>query len=256
MKILLFGTAFFFSTLIFAQSNEIEIKTIQKSLAKTNEQLYASKYEVSNQQYNAFLNDLIRSQELSKYKIAEVDSTNWTRIYQFGEPFMTHYHRHPAYANYPVVNVSYEGAALFCEWLTEKYNSVPNRKFKKVVFRLPTEREWITAAKGGDDSAVYPWKGNDLTNKKNQPNCNWRSNLFVDNADITTTVKCYTPNAYGLYNMSGNVAEMIAEKGFTKGGSYRDGEEKMTIASIDDYGGIGNPNVAIGFRYFMEVIEH
>ena len=55
--------------------------------------------------------------------------------------------------------------------------------------------------------------------------------------------------------MSGNVAEMLLEKGKTKGGSWQDSEEAMKIENDGKYGTYDTPRPTIGFRYFMEVIE-
>jgi formylglycine-generating enzyme required for sulfatase activity len=175
-----------------------------------------------------------------------------------------YYHAHPAYQDYPVVNVSYEGTLLYCEWLTTQYNTYPKRKFNKVQFRLPTEQEWIKAAQGGNASAVYPWEGDQLKNKKGMYRCNFiraaEDTMGVagfnnDNADITAPVKSYEPNTFGLYNMSGNVAEMLFEKGKTKGGSWLDSAEAMKIASNGKFAQYSQPCPAIGFRVFMEVLE-
>jgi formylglycine-generating enzyme required for sulfatase activity len=76
-----------------------------------------------------------------------------------------------------------------------------------------------------------------------------------DNADITAPVKSYEPNTFGLYNMSGNVAEMLFEKGKTKGGSWLDSAEAMKIASNGKFAQYSQPCPAIGFRVFMEVLE-
>jgi formylglycine-generating enzyme required for sulfatase activity len=153
---------------------------------------------------------------------------------------------------------------LYCDWLTEQYNTNPRRKFHKVLFRLPTAQEWKQAAQGGNDSAIYPWKGDQLKNKKGMYHCNFIrvptdsmgvAGYIHDNADITAPVKSYEPNAFGLYNMSGNVAEMLSEKGKTRGGSWQDVAEAMKIDSQGRYAEYSTPCPAVGFRFFMEVIE-
>lgn len=62
----------------------------------------------------------------------------------------------------------------------------------------------------------------------------------------------YFPNGMGLYDVVGNVAEMIDEKGKACGGSWNDGPEESTIWSVKTY---DRPHDTIGFRVFMEVID-
>jgi hypothetical protein len=123
------------------QNSYINIKEINRSIAKINDSLYASKYEVSNKQYTVFLNALKAQNNLEALTVARIDTLKWNMEKTYMHPYVTHYHSHVAYQNYPLVNVSREAAILFCEWLTDQYNSHQKRKFKKVLFRLPYEKE-------------------------------------------------------------------------------------------------------------------
>ena len=251
-------SAFLFITAL----GQVNRKEINESLAKINDKLYASKYEVSNKLYMIFLNSLKQSNKINSLAIAQIDTLKWTDKFSYNEPYVHYYHSHPAYQNYPAVNISYEGAKLFCEWMTEQCNSDPKRKFKKVLFRLPSEKEWMLAAQAGDSTAIYPWKGKELRNKKGQVMYNYKRNLvdtlwvdgkYVENADVTAPVKSYWKNNFGIYNMSGNVAEMINEKGVAKGGSWRDDSKYLKIDSRYKYD--GKAQASVGFRYFAEILE-
>lgn len=253
-----------FGLITKGQTEDIDIKYTQKTLVKINDSLFASKFEVTNKQYITFLNFLKQSNQADKYLTAQIDTAQWRGELEYNEPYVQYYHTHAAYMNYPVVNISYEGAALFCEWLTAQYNSYDKRKFKMVKFRLPSEEEWINAAKGGNPMAIYPWEGNDLRTNKGLIPCNFKraiedsiggSGKLNNNADVTAPSQSYWPNKYGLYNMSGNVAEMLAEKNQTKGGSWQDTAEAMKIESNGKYANFDKPQPTIGFRYFMDVIE-
>jgi formylglycine-generating enzyme required for sulfatase activity len=145
-----------------------------------------------------------------------------------------------------------------------QYNSNEKRKFKKVKFRLPTDMEWITAAKGGNPAAIYPWEGGELRTSKGLYRCNFKRTVedsiavtgkLKDNADVTAPVQSYWPNESGIYNMSGNVAEMLAEKGQTKGGSWQDTAEAMKIGGDGKFASFENPMPTIGFRYCMDLLE-
>lgn len=253
-----------FSTLLCLTAfGQVDIKEVDQTLKKVNEELYASKYEVSNKLYMIFLNSLEHSNKADLLHVAQIDSLNWEDASSYNEPYVHYYHSQPTYLYYPVVNISYEGAKLFCAWLTKQYNSNPKRKFDKVLFRLPTEKEWISAARAGDSTAIYAWEGKSLRNRKGGFKANFKRELrdtvnvvakIPSNGDITAPVNSYWGNSFGFYNMSGNVAEMLKEKGIAKGGSWTDGPESLKIEANYNYD--GNAQTHVGFRYFAEILEN
>ena len=101
--------------------------------------------------------------------------------------------------------VYYSDAALSTVYATADAasNAVPHAKWSAKGFRLPTEAEWEWAALGGSEDK---WAG---TNEKAQlKNYAWYVNSDGGDAGNTThEVKRKTANAYGLYDMSGNVQE-------------------------------------------------
>ena len=66
-----------------------------------------------------------------------------------------------------------------------------------------------------------------------------------DNADILAPGESYWPNIYGAYNLFGNAAEMIQEKGVAKGGSWIHDEKNISVERDDKY---TEPNHWVGFR--------
>ena len=100
-------------------------------------------------------------------------------------------------------------------------------------FRLPTEAEWEFAAKADMENREYnnirgrkkyAWNGKYSRNKgrrfKGDQVANFKqgrgdysgpAGWSSDGGDITMSIKSYDPNAYGLYDMSGNVAEWVSD---------------------------------------------
>jgi sulfatase modifying factor 1 len=243
---------------------QFDIKEINNSIEEVHVHLYASRSEVSNRLYKIFIDDLKKTNNQQALAVAQVDTLKWRDKLSFNEPYVQYYHQHPAYQNYPVVNVSYAGAQKFCEWLTEKYNANPKRKFKKVIIRLPSEKEWIEAAQAGDTSAQYAWRGTAFFNSKGQAFANFSSEIKDStaikakstanaNQDVIAPIDSYWKNDFGIFNMCGNVAEMVAEKGIAKGGSWRNKSDDLQIKAKYLYE--GDAQNFIGFRYFLVVLE-
>ena len=91
----------------------------------------------------------------------------------------------------PVVNISWEEANEYCEWLSEKMG---------VNYRLPTEAEWEYAASGGGQR-IYPW-GNE---KPNNDRANYIDSKIMKTKPVRSYLFGMTPD--GLYNLAGNVWE-------------------------------------------------
>lgn len=247
-------------------------KDFNKQFSKINDNLFVGKYEVSNLDYRTFLDELIKNNQLEIYIKSLPDSTVWTKDSRSNEAMVRYYFRHLAYENYPVVGISYENAMDYCNWLTMKYNNDKKRKYKKVVFQLLSKRDWMYAASAGDSSRTFPWGSGFIQNNRKQDLCNYRhATMMYDSSSkkhievkennthsesktssFTSNVEAYFPNTFGLYNMSGNVAEMVAEKGLVKGGSYNDLPYQVMIKSERNY---SKPSADIGFRVSMRILE-
>jgi gliding motility-associated lipoprotein GldK len=142
------------------------------------------------------------------------DTLVWIRdfSYSYNEPMTRNYFWHPAFDDYPVVGVAWKQANAFSYWRTKLWNSfrLSRGEVNSEDFRLPTEHEWEYASRGGHDLAPYPWGGYYVRNAKGCILANFkpgRGNYPEDGGLYTVRADAYFPNDYGLYNMSGNVAE-------------------------------------------------
>ncbi|MEO0508590.1 MAG: formylglycine-generating enzyme family protein [Verrucomicrobiota bacterium] len=105
--------------------------------------------------------------------------------------------------DHPVVNVNSEDAATYAKWAGK---------------RLPTEAEWERAARGGLSRKPYTW-GKDFAPLGEGT---WMANIWQgvwpyentgeDGFVLTAPVKAFPPNAFGLYDISGNVWEIVADR--------------------------------------------
>ncbi len=84
------------------------------------------------------------------------------------------------YSKHPVIGVTWYGAIAYAKWVGK---------------RLPTEAEWEVASYGKQNGVIYP---TGMSIERTQ------ANFFSSD---TISVKSYSPNAYGLYDMAGNVYE-------------------------------------------------
>ncbi len=228
---------------------------------------YFSKNELHNFEYLIFIQDLERQGRLEEAQKYLPDTTNW------GDKGMQNYYfRHPSFRDYPVVNISREGAEAFCVWATEKNKEIIGNQ--NLIMRLPTKAEWIYAAQAGNSEKMFAWEFDELQNKNGQWMANFLtiSNVNIKRADdgtpliekqntvqesssmtaaILTKKNTYYPNPWGLYNMNGNAAEMVSDFPQALGGSWSD--FGYDIRNLSEQPFNGSPQNNVGFRVVIEL---
>ena len=142
------------------------------------------------------------------------DTTAWINDFDnaYNEPYVRMYFSHAGYNDYPVVGVSWEQASAYANWRTDFLRRSLGREGVYVEpYRLPTEAEWEYAARAGKSGNMYPWDGDlPLTEEQGCFYANFKpqeGNFVQDGQLITSKVGTYSPNAFGLYDMAGNVSE-------------------------------------------------
>ncbi len=271
---------------------------------------YMDESEVTNSEYSLFLQYMkdifppTEPQFREIYQSLLPDTLVWRKSLGNTNLLSEEYFRHPAYAEYPVVGVTWIQANKYCKWRTNAVNlkllmdkgviknifkddslkfkgknnfdtdayladpyalfdgdstiyerglPVPRKKgdpkpkkgaftgrqvtssdgILSQKFRLPTEAEWEYAAKAIFENREYnnirgrkkySWAGRYTRNKSKKNRGDQLANFkqakgnysgipgwSSDGADIPNAVKSYPPNAFGLYDMSGNVAEWVLD---------------------------------------------
>lgn len=169
---------------------------------------YISIHAVTNEQYAAFVEAMDHPvpavRELPRFVTPAIEPT----FRELAAPYAWRDGAPPRERHqHPVALVSFNDANAYCAWLSQRIGR---------PVRLPTEAEWERAARGGLEMKRYPW-GDDI-----DPS---RANFLPDPAlkrhRGTRPVGCYPPNAFDLYDMSGNVWEWVSD--WYRADGYRDG---------------------------------
>ncbi|KAA8483362.1 gliding motility-associated lipoprotein GldK [Arcticibacter tournemirensis] len=192
------------------------------------------------------------------------------------------YFYHSSFDNHPVVGVTWKQARAYTDWRGKEFSaSLKKNSYLKdfiFTFSLPTEAQWQYAAEGKTDPE-------DANKNKVAANFKQGEGLYSkDGATFTLPVKSYSANAFGIYNMAGNVSEWtldayspsaiefvndlnpvllydatendgeVRRRKVVRGGSWKD-PGLLLNSSTRNYENQDMPHSYIGFRCVMSAIE-
>ena len=143
---------------------------------------YIDQYEVANQWYAAFLNEMGNQFEGLANWIEANDPDLHVRLIDGV------WQVDPGYENYPMNEMTWYGARAFCEWRGAY---------------LPTEAQWEKAARG-TDGRTYPWGEEISCDLANYAGCVYAA------VPVDSYPEGVSP--YGVYNMAGNMMEWVADR--------------------------------------------
>ncbi len=175
--------------------------------------------------------------------------------------------------DHPAAGVTWEEATAFCAWLTQQ-----DRASKLIpagaAYRLPSDAEWSLAAGLKDESGADP-AARHLSNKTHYPwptkPGEWKPPSLSANLDATKipgTTDSYpytapvnhsSPNALGLHELGGNVAEWCSdpwpgapEERVIRGGSWLSFDKDSLLTSVRTHALKNSSRADLGFRCILD----
>lgn len=205
-------------SVLLAQTALAQVSPSDSAMVAIDKSFTLDKYEVTNAQYSAFLNEKGHQPE---------DRALWLELgtrFSLIEAQAGRFVPKAGFEQHPVIEVSWEGARAYCKWAGK---------------RLPTEQEWYRACAGTGERA-YPWGEEDAEG---------RANLFGDKDGFgrTAPVGSFPSGAspQGVMDLSGNVWEWTAADSAAganlRGGSWVNGKSmckcanRATVSSAHSY---------------------
>jgi formylglycine-generating enzyme required for sulfatase activity len=227
--------------------------------------------EIRNIDYLEFL-FWLSSHDTVAYKQMLPDSVSVTRFFHTPHS-LNYYLRHPAYRDYPCTGISYEQAVAYCKWRTKMVNSFiyiqnhggakmfPNDTIDQlqtpmyVEYTLPTQEQWEYASAAGLSYPDFPFGYYSLLDKNKIPvsrtsegellfrqlrynsranNC-WSPQYYYTSLDPVDPATSGSPNNFGIYNMLGNVSEIIQDSAFKGLNSQTDLKGLVIRSQSQDY---------------------
>lgn len=260
----------------------------QHEFNSVDDNLYVLINEVSNAQYQRFLNYCKSKGTYEEHKpnLREFEAS-FNGDFVFGDS----YFESKKYAEYPVVGISYQSASAYINWVQECFNKAALQRNinLELEFKLPNKEEYLKAYTFGQKTKnLFPWGTQSLTNSKACPLANFKvlNDWALINADTSANkyqiidearlpkkladnyfwyvsqksgkigpapVFSFMPNPAGIYNLAGNVSEMLENEGCSVGGNWNSLGGFLNFKLLEEFNCNFVKSPFVGFRVFIKV---
>lgn len=189
----------------------------------------------------------------------------------------TEWNRKPSFdfkPSHPIMSVTWTEARAFCDWLTERdrgLNLIP----AQARYRLPTDLEWSAAVglpkEDGADPAArhlgnkvdYPW-GTQTVPPSSSANLDSENmGSYQDKYSHTAPVGSFPPNAFGLFDLAGNVSEWCDDpwpgnprEHVLRGSSFLSSARDSLLSSARQHAAESTARADLGFRCVLDLQPH
>jgi len=165
------------------------------------------------------------------------------------------------YTSYPIVGITYEQALAYCAWRTSRYGSYRYGSYyaktsmdsiDEVRIELPTPDEFDrlltrTDSTNNKNCSLFNYR---CSRCKSQDKALTGRYAFLRPGSGLVPADSYLPEAYSLYQLRGNAAEMTNTRGTAKGGSYMEPARECTAGWSQPY---AKPEPWLGFRCIARI---
>lgn len=177
--------------LVFVQGGTFTMGRVEEDVMKewnnvprrvTVASFYIDETEVTNYDYRIYTSWLrkVYPNDIQKQEAALPDTLVWRRALAYNEPYVSNYFRHPAYANYPVVGVSWLQATEYCKWRTDRVNE-----------NILISQGYITLDTAQQNASVFTTEGYLSGNYQGTPGktegrARWENGILLPNYRLPT----------------------------------------------------------------------
>lgn len=237
-------------------------------------EFYMFHSEITNQDYRNIMT-YCKQWDPDKFVPMLPDTLVWNQWAEGGKmhPYSGKYFMTADYALYPVVGIDPKGAQLYCQVIQAIFTERLAQVGKKVKVHLPTEAQYLRAAEGSNPewnysngNKVKDSKGKKLYQYKELPeewlgfgNDSGKEGMKVHAKEEWFTkhqepmeCKSYEPNEFGIYDLNGNVMELLYNGAEAVGGHFDNAaydirnRSKVPVQMVSP---------TLGFRVVIEIIE-